>query len=608
MNCKTWTRIIGLTLLAMLAIPVQLAAQNTVKPHHPHKYHHYQINDVGTFGGPSSWLFSPGVVRYGLLNNQGTLAGAADTSAVDPYCFYSGDCYATDAFQWRNGGKTDLGVLPGGIGSEVFWISANGLMAGTSDNGQQDPLNPAYPQLHAVLWDHGQMTDLGTLEGGYDSQAYAVNSRGEIIGQAYNTIPDPNSMFGYGYQSRAVYWNNGVVQDLGTLGTGTDADAGMINERGQVIGVSYTSSIPNAICASISPFTLTTGSFLWDKKNGMKDIGGLGGTCTLASDLNNHGQIVGGSAQTGDTQVHPFVWNAATGVTDLLDPSDSSYGFAGAENAHGDVAGGTCDSVTCYAVLWRKSGRHWQKLDLSTVTENAFSFSINASEQVVGDVDVGTNSSAPFLWEDGGPIVDLNTLVPPNSGLQMLESVQINDLGEITTNSADASGNNHVVLLIPCDENHPGVEGCDYSMVDAATLQQNVPPATQHPAAGTPSSRMSAGLSNRSGSRLGQRAPVSRTVPAPAAEQTSPANTASVDVEGGQLLGPLAGRYNGYCAVYGSKLTGYCVAFNVYQCLSKASTACPSGQTAIKPGNFECSYAGGGSHRYVDLGRSCGWR
>jgi probable HAF family extracellular repeat protein len=239
--------------------------------------------------------------------------------------------------------------------------------------------------------------------------------------------------------------------------------------------MSYTSSVPNALCPGISAFTLTTGSFLWDRKNGMKDIGGLGGTCTLANDLNNHGQIVGGSALTGDTQVHPFVWNAATGVTDLLDSSDSSYGFAEGENAHGDVAGGTCDSVTCYALLWRKSGGNWQKSTLSTVTDNAFSISVNASEQVIGNFAV-TNGSAPFLWEDGGPIVDLNTLVPPGSGLQLYEADQINDRGEIVVQGVDASGNNHAVLLIPCDENHPGVEGCDYSSVDASTAPQSAAP------------------------------------------------------------------------------------------------------------------------------------
>jgi len=472
MNSKTWTRIIALTLFATLAIPVQLAAQAAATLHQPHQSHHYQINVIGTFGGPQSWQVNPGVARNGLLNNQGTLTGEADTSAVDPYCFWSPDCYATHAFQWQNGGKTDLGVLPGGIGSLVFWISANGLMVGMSDNGQQDPLNPTLPQIHAVLWEHGQMTDLGTLEGGYDSGAAAINSRGEIAGEAYNTIPDANSMFGYGYQSRAAYWNNGVVQDLGTLGTGTDAVAGLINERGQVVGMSYTSSVPNALCPGISAFTLTTGSFIWDKKNGMKDIGGLGGTCTLANDLNNHGQIVGGSALTGDTQVHPFAWNAATGVIDLLDSSDSSYGFAEAENAHGDVAGGTCDAVTCYAVLWRKSGGRWQKTYLSTVTDNAFSISVNSSEQVIGNVGT-TNGSAPFLWEDGSPLVDLNTLIPPGSGLQLYEADEINDRGEIVVQGLDASGNNHAVLLIPCDENHADVLGCDYTLVDATAAPRS---------------------------------------------------------------------------------------------------------------------------------------
>ena len=501
MKSKTCTCIVALTLFAALAIPVQLAAQEKAKPAHHHQYHHYQINDVGTLGGPSSWLWAQ-FFGARVLNNQGTLAGLADTSALDPYCFWSIDCYTPHAFQWQNGVTTDLGVVPGGMGSQVSWISANGLMAGVSDNGQQDPLNPAYPQLHAVLWNHEQMTDLGTLpEGGYSSGSWAasVNNRGEVAGQAYNTIPDTNSMFGYGYQSRAFYWKNGVMQDLGTLGTGTDAMAGLINEQGQVIGVSYTSSIPNAICASISSFTLTTGSFIWDKKNGMKDIGGLGGTCTLASNLNNRGQIVGGSSLTGDTLIHPFVWNAATGVTDLLDPSDSSYGFAGGENSHGDVAGGNCDSVKCYAVFWRKTGEKWQKTNLSTIGGFSWANSINGSGQVVGNCGDGTNCA--FLWEDGGPIVDLNILVPPGSGLQINEGDQVNDLGEIAVQSADANGNNHVLLLIPCDENHPGVEGCDYRTVDADA----VAPVQAPQIARAPSGASRSGITSASWGRLRTR-------------------------------------------------------------------------------------------------------
>ena len=160
MKIRTPIFVIAIPTLVIQATTVGLAAQE-----HNTKHHHYKLIDVGTFGGPQSYLFSPGVVRSGLLNNQGKLTGSADTSAVDSFCYWAPDCYATNAFLRENGGKTDLGVLPGGIGSAVNWISGNGLMAGIADNGQQDPLNLALPQIRAVVWQGGTMTDLGNFFG-----------------------------------------------------------------------------------------------------------------------------------------------------------------------------------------------------------------------------------------------------------------------------------------------------------------------------------------------------------------------------------------------------------------------------------------------------------
>ena len=476
------TCIIAMTLSAA-AMPVSLAAQDKAK-HHPHQYHHYQLIDVGTFGGPQSlqYIYAP---ARGVLNNSGALGGWADTSTIDPLCFFDyPDCYAAHAFVWQNGAKTDLGVLPGGTNSQVNWIAASGLTAGEADNGQMDPLL-GVPQLRGTFWGHdGTITDVGALPGTYFAYTSAVNSRGQVVGQALNTIPDPYSIYGQGYQARAFLWDSKKgMQDLGTLG-GTDAIAVAINDQGQVLGWSYINSAPSPICASNSPFpaaaVLTTSSFIWDKKNGMRDLGSLGGTCTLADDLNDHGQIVGGSSLTGDPVFHPFVWEAATGVTDLLGASNGNWGNAFSISSSGVVVGVTSDSVTYYASLWRKSGGHWHKTSLSTITDRAYASSINSSEQVVGQ-DFGH----AFLWEDGGPLVDLNTLVPPNSGLLLVEPGQINDRGEISVNASDASGNNHTVLLIPCDDDHPDVHGCDYDTIDAetaaaqSTARPYVPTTTQ---------------------------------------------------------------------------------------------------------------------------------
>jgi uncharacterized membrane protein len=303
------------------ALPSGPAGQQAAKSA---RHHHYKLVDLGTLGGTRSY-FSPGsgneLSQFShVLNDRGEVAGLANTALPDPFpafCFdLEGDCLVTHAFEAHHGGGlTDLGALPGGASSAATWISANGLIAGLSQNGEIDPAVPQFPVDHAVLWQKGEIIDLGTLpEGGYESYAAAVNSRGQVVGAAINAVPDPNSMgnFWLGppfpFETRAFLWEKDKgMQDLGTLPGGSDAQAILINEGGQIVGWSYTGSTPIP-ANSCSSFSLETGSFIWERGKGMRDLGGFGGTCTVASDLNNRGQIVGGYNLEGEKSSHANLW------------------------------------------------------------------------------------------------------------------------------------------------------------------------------------------------------------------------------------------------------------------------------------------------------------
>lgn len=49
----------------------------------------------------------------------------------------------------------------------------------------------------------------------------------------------------------------------------------------------------------------------------------------------------------------------------------------------------------------------------------------------------------------------------------------INDRGEIAGTAVRPNGDLRAFVLIPCDDDHPGIEGCDYSMVDAPEVANN---------------------------------------------------------------------------------------------------------------------------------------
>ena len=133
---------------------------------------------------------------------------------------------------------------------------------------------------------------LGTL-GGPDVQATGINSSGQVIGNADGEVS------GTGF---AFLWTApGPMVSLGALGSlPTQSNATGINDSSWVVGQSNNEG------------------FVYTPQTGMQGLGLLpGGTLSQAYCVNNAGVISGVSATVGSTYLHPFVWTASGGMTDL---------------------------------------------------------------------------------------------------------------------------------------------------------------------------------------------------------------------------------------------------------------------------------------------------
>ena len=437
-------RIAALIPAAML-LALAFAVPAQADPRYP-----YTLTDVGTLGGPQSFINLPGFP----ITRQGAVLGTADTKVADsdypnfnPFIVGVADPYTAHAFTWQNGKLTDLGALPGNNSSAVFQINGSGVGAGMSETGALDP-NTGYPAENAVLFKHGSVINLGTLPGGHESQAIAINDRGQVAGFGDNGVRDPVSIFGpvngpgdpgWVTQTRSFIWQNGKMRDLGTLG-GPDALMTMLNARGQIAGDSYTNATPNPANGGVP----TTHPFLWQDGH-MRDLGTLGGTRSSTTWLNNRGEVVGQDNLAGDQASHPFLWDGQR-LRDL-GTLGGDFGSANYVSDAGDVTGWTYlpGDSTAHAFLWKRG----VMTDLTGAgsSQCTFAEAINDRDQVVGGTCDG---QVALLWT-GGKQYELNSVVAP-SDIHLTEGTFINDRGQIVALGTLPNGNQHLFLLNPTNK------------------------------------------------------------------------------------------------------------------------------------------------------------
>jgi probable HAF family extracellular repeat protein len=404
---------------------------------------HYRFVDLGTFGGPSSYFIFTGQRD---LNNHGDAVGNADTSTPDPFypfCFVS-ECVVTLGFITDGNGLQNLGALQDG--SIPAGVNEKRTVGLDSQNGQTDPFTGIF-ELRAVLWERGNLHDLGTF-GGYYGYTNDINNKDEQTGFATNGVSDPYPLgnfcnnFPMGEQMHALLSRRTVAKDIGTLG-GPDSCGEHLNQAGDVAGQSYINNYPNS-----STGFPTQDPFLY-KSGKMTDLGTLGGVVGTSAAVNDSGEVAGTSDLVGDATAHAFSWRNGH-LRDLGTLGGANSGSDWMNNA-GHVVGSAdlASSGIHHAFLWT----HDAMKDLGTQDGDPCSHAVavNSKDQVVGGSSDCHTFLHAFLWQKG-TMIDLNSFVPSSSNVVLTQGTAINERGEITAQGVLPDGSSHAVLLIPCGE------------------------------------------------------------------------------------------------------------------------------------------------------------
>lgn len=308
----------------------------------------------------------------------------------------------------------DLGTL-GGPASFALDVNNRGQVTGNSR------YTTANSRLHAFYWEPGLMLDLGWLPGVEFSRGYAINDAGFVVGESDNDI------------SKAFGWTESTgIFNLGTLG-GPSAVAHGLNDEGVVVGASSNGS-------AVRPFKrLPDGTWM--------DLGTLLGTpdsSGRAWAINRAGAVAGVSRNAANTTSQATLWmpgEPPRNLGSLLDGEQFSQAFA--LNDRLEVVGSSVRgkvSPTSTSDLYRPFYWHDGEMTELPLLAHAPEWihgeakAINNCGDIAGYVarlhNAPSFGGAAVLWREG-EAYELNTLIPPGSGWQLLAAEGLNERGDI---------------------------------------------------------------------------------------------------------------------------------------------------------------------------------
>lgn len=333
---------------------------------------------------------------------------------------------------------TDIGSLAG-YGDGQFdelvaispaAISGDGTVVANATSGVSDGCCDSFTPLQgswAVPFrsKNGKVRRIGR-ERDY-SQVADINNSGEIVGFA--TKHDHTL-----WEGDAVVWREGNARALPSLG-GDFGFAYGINDAGDIVGTSRL-----ATGAPQQHAALWTGGQVFD-------LGTLGGDSSVAYDINNSGVIAGAAVKTA-VRYRPAIWRNGE-IHELPLPAYWVAGEALAINDNGIVVGGGYREFSEAPLRWIDG--NVEQLPGFAERATGAAGDINTAGVIVGKVyrqEKGYAGYVAVRWDESG-MVDLNDLIPANSGYRLVDAVSINDSGQILATAIAADGSRHGLVLSP---------------------------------------------------------------------------------------------------------------------------------------------------------------